>query len=223
MYSFLWCVNVKTLEDFFDIFMDHLNSKMDTINDNKLLDDDVGIGFDHGKTSLTHSKCHQDPQECRSLDLTYSRSPPAANCDDKAEELKKCPFDILPYELIQNIFSYLSVSDLCCSASLVCKQWYQISYDTIFWQTFVMKYTPDMDLTLQMLMQRMPLLKRLFLSGSEGLELEQMSDLLNGCPALHELGLGFCDSVDYDFVKCISENCINIRTLNVEGCRQVII
>ena len=80
-----------------------------------------------------------------------------------------------------------------------------------------MKYTPDMDLTLQMLMQRM------FLSGSEGLELEQMGDLLNGCPALHELGLGFCDSVDYDFVKCISENCINIRTLNVEGCRQVII
>ena len=44
--------------------MDDSNSKMDTINDNKLLDDDVGIGFDHSKTSLTHSKCHQDPQEC---------------------------------------------------------------------------------------------------------------------------------------------------------------
>ena len=131
------------------------------------------------------------------------------------------PFDILPEELILNIFSFLTVQELCRYVALVCKLWLHYSKCPLlrqklsFWEStrvFPLEEISDF------IKVKYPLLKDLCLQPRTELTLHGCSMLAQSCPHLQVLSLSFCDQVTVHILNQFVTFCPNLRDINLAGC-----
>lgn len=141
--------------------------------------------------------------------------------EDSEKRENFCPFDVLPEELIINIFSFLTVQELCKYVSLVCKLWLRYSkYPLLrqklsFWESnreFSLEEISDF------IKSECPLLKDLCLQPRTELSLHGCSILAQSCPYLQTLSLSFCDQVTEHILDKFVTFCPNLRDINLAGC-----
>lgn len=129
-----------------------------------------------------------------------------------------CPFDILPEELILNIFSFLTVQELCKYVALVCKLWLHYSRCPLLWQKLSFSESKQVINGLSdFIKSNCSLLKELCLAKTE-LSLPYCSDLAQSCPHLQTLSLSFCDPVTRIILDQFVTFCPNLRDLDLAGC-----
>lgn len=127
-------------------------------------------------------------------------------------------FHDLPDELIVKIFSFLTTKELCQNVAPVCRKWRQISLDQSLWKCLDFSSNPRLSsLNLLWLVRRTPLLKKLVISGRMNVTLAEVAILTECCPAMQEIDFGFSDITSV-MLKCLAENCPNLRKINIEGC-----
>ena len=160
-----------------------------------------------------------DIEETFLLDEIPEKHFPKKQDSEKRENF--CPFDILPEELVINIFSFLTVQELCKYVSVVCKQWLHYSKCPLlrqklsFWESnreFSLEEISDV------IKSSCPLLKDLCLQPRTELSLHGCSILAQSCPYLQVLSLSFCDLVTGHILDQFVTFCPNLRDMNLAGC-----
>lgn len=128
----------------------------------------------------------------------------------------------LPDEILIKIFSYLSTQELCLSVAPVCRKWRQMSCDHSLWRTLDFSALPYIStLNFLWVLRRAPLLRKLVVRGRASVTNTEVAIFTESCPLLQEIDFGFCDSLNCDNLRFLSENCKNLFSLNIEGCEQV--
>ena len=133
-------------------------------------------------------------------------------------ESEQAMVNALPHEIILKIFSYLNHDELAHKAALVCKKWKEFAYDPIHWTSLhIERAMSSYDFVC--LLKRVPLLKELYLCG-QCVDYEEILFIVQSCPQLQILDLGFVTTLLDTFISAIAENCENLEYLNVEGCSE---
>ena len=146
-------------------------------------------------------------------------APPTKKCDNSDSALCDSVFDTIPYELIQKIFSYLSLKELCLNAALVCRKWNEYVNDPVHWTTLSVGSThPVSSYQLAQIIQKSPFLRKLSLHGKFDLTADELLYIARNCPLLRELDLGFVVTIDPECIFNVAHYCLNLEELNVEGC-----
>lgn len=128
----------------------------------------------------------------------------------------------LPDEILIKIFSYLSTQELCLCVAPVCRKWRQMSCDHSLWRTLDFSALPYIStLNFLWVLRRSPLLRKLVIRGRASVTNTEVAIFTESCPLLQEIDFGFCDSLNCDNLRFLSENCKNLVSLNIEGCEQV--
>lgn len=141
--------------------------------------------------------------------------------EHKSVEHESSPFDILPEELILNIFSFLTLRELCKHVALVCKLWLYYSKCPILRQRLSLlensRITSLEELS-DFIQSNCPLLKHLYLQPKTELTLHGCCVLAQSCPHLQSLSLSFCDQITKETLNEFVTFCPNLRDINLEGC-----
>lgn len=128
-------------------------------------------------------------------------------------------FHDLPVELIVKIFSYLTTRELCLNVAPVCRKWRQISLDHSLWKSLDFSTRPHLSsLNLLWVMRRAPLLKQLIVSGRVNITRAEVAIFTECCRGIQDIDFGFCDNLSGDMIQCLSDNCLDLMKINVEGC-----
>lgn len=135
------------------------------------------------------------------------------------EEMDMAWFSLLPTEILQHIFNFLSTNDLCVVSS-VCRQWNTLAMDPIYWQKIKIKHHLNIE-DICSILSRMPLLKELNLQGLESLKADGLKQILLICPQITILNLGFIPEVGRDIMLTISGYLPKIEELNIEGSQMM--
>lgn len=131
-------------------------------------------------------------------------------------------FDDLPDELLVKIFSFLTTEELCLHAAPVCRKWRAISQDHSLWRSLDFSSSPYLSsLNFLWVIRRAPMLLRLSMSGRSHITHPEVAILTECCPLLEDIDFGFCDSLNCEMIKTVSENCPNLKRINVEGCEKM--
>ena len=132
-----------------------------------------------------------------------------------------CPFDVLPEEIVINIFSFLTVQELCKYVSVVCKKWLHYSKCPLLRQRLSFLES-NREFSLEeisdFIRSKCPLLKDLCLQPRTELSLYGCSILAQSCPFLQTLSLPFSDQVTGNILDQFVTFCPNLRDMNLEGC-----
>ena len=141
--------------------------------------------------------------------------------EDSEKRENFCPFDVLPEELIINIFSFLTVQELCKYVSLVCKLWLRYSKYPLLRQKLSF-WASNREFSLEeisdFIKSECPLLKDLCLQPRTELSLHGCGILAQSCPYLQTLSLSFCDQVTGHILDKFVTFCPNLRDINLAGC-----
>ncbi|WAR09666.1 FXL17-like protein, partial [Mya arenaria] len=135
------------------------------------------------------------------------------------QRFESCPIDCLPDEIMVKIFSHLSTKDLCLSCALVCGRWRNLTLDHSLWLELDFRHCPNLP-TIQFLriVRKAPLLRRLFISDRTNLYPPELAIVLESCPHLCEIDIGFCDKITCELINCLASYAQNLTHINVEGC-----
>jgi len=139
----------------------------------------------------------------------------------KSVENEASPFDDLPEELILNIFSFLTLKELCKHVALVCKLWLYYSRCPLLWQRLSLLETSritSLEELSEFIQSHCPLLKHLYLQPRTELTLHGCNILAQSTPHLQSLSLSFCDQITKETLNQFVTNCPALRDINLEGC-----
>ncbi|XP_031562133.1 F-box/LRR-repeat protein 20-like isoform X2 [Actinia tenebrosa] len=129
-------------------------------------------------------------------------------------------FDDLPEELIMEIFSFISLKELCLTIPLVCKKWKDFAASPLLWQH--LDFNEIKCLTTKALYNiicmKCPLLKRLSLKYRSELSAYEMLNIAKACPQLQQLSLAFCGQINEKIVTMFAEYFPDLQDINLEGC-----
>nr|CAD7406613.1 unnamed protein product [Timema poppensis] len=105
---------------------------------------------DHADLHVGHTNLvgcvFQSPRQCFRGASRPRLCESAVNFILKMEQNLSTPtFEILPIEIIDKIFSYLSPEDLARSVQYVCRKWHQITFNYSLWKNVVFK--PDKSIS----------------------------------------------------------------------------
>ena len=139
--------------------------------------------------------------------------------DENCKGESSCSLGIneLPPEILDKIFCFLNLEELCRTISLVCKKWYQLVQNPIHWKIINPKNMLSVE-QLDVLIMKAPLLVDIDLSNQKEISDECLLLLTQSCPYLQRINLGFCDKnsigkMDYKWLH----NCHNVKFLDVQG------
>ncbi|KAK3610121.1 hypothetical protein CHS0354_039901 [Potamilus streckersoni] len=146
------------------------------------------------------------------------------NCIDIAE-INQASFDdiinILPQEILLKIFSYLTPKELCLHVAPVSKAWYRYAYDPVLWKHLDFRHNASISsVDLCWILRRTPHLKSLVIPGRTS-SLGEVCVISESCKELEHLNIGFWTNLSGSFLKCFLQNCLNLQSLNIEGCGNI--
>ena len=190
---------------------------------------DSGVGFETFEEIFNYSDLDKDKlgnefedddiEETFLLDEIPEKHFPTKQDSEKRGNF--CPFDVLPEELVINIFSFLTVQELCKYVSVVCKQWLHYSKCPLlrqklsFWgsnRVFSLEELSDF------IKSTCPLLKDLRLHPRTELSVHGCSILAQSCPYLQALTLPGCDQVTRHILDQFVTFCPNLRDMDLREC-----
>ncbi|KAK7081272.1 hypothetical protein SK128_003202 [Halocaridina rubra] len=138
---------------------------------------------------------------------------------EKSDNSKICYIDVLPHELVLNIFSYFNIYELCSCIAHVCTSWWNISKDPMLRKHLRFSFErPVNGEQIQTILAGSPFLVTLELQSRE----DGGNLLLHAakhCPHLEKLTVKFSDELTEDTFKSLVSNCSKLSYLNVEGSR----
>ena len=150
--------------------------------------------------------------------------------DERHVDYRKiCPqesslFSILPDELIVDIFSYLSLRQLCKSVALVCKLWLSYSRNPLLWQRLSLEETrcfASLESLSILIRLHCPFLKHLILQPKSELNLNDCRVIAQSCPLLQSLSLSFCLQMNKEILREFVTFCPKLCDVDLEGCVSV--
>lgn len=178
-----------------------------------------------------YGNLHKEPSEGTDVDEAYIEHFKNLSIVQDSNSIKEeLPdtgngyFDTLPRELIQVIFTYLEIPDLCNAAS-VCKLFHQSCYDAL--QFMDMDFRPYWhmvtDATLDGIRNRCSQLQRLSLSwcGDWGMiSPKSFNRFVSECGSqLQLLRLSACRFTTFENLKTIASTCTQLEELDLSSCR----
>ncbi|XP_020618604.1 F-box/LRR-repeat protein 2-like [Orbicella faveolata] len=190
---------------------------------------DSGVGFEAFEEIVSYSDLDEDELgnefEDNDIEETFLLEEIPEKHFPKKHDSEKggnfCPFDILPEELIINIFSFLTVQELCKYVSVVCKLWLHYSKCPLLRQKLSLEKSNrvfSLEEISDFIKSTCPLLKELCLQPRTELSLHGCSILAQSCPYLQALSLSFCDQVTGHILGQFVTFCPNLRDMNLAGC-----
>ncbi|XP_063062610.1 F-box/LRR-repeat protein 7 [Engraulis encrasicolus] len=139
------------------------------------------------------------------------------------------PVDLLPDNILLQIFSHLSTNQLCRCAR-VCRRWYNLAWDPRLWNA--VRLTGELlhaDRALRVLTHRLCqdtpnvclTLETVVVSGCRRLTDRGLHTVATCCPELRHLELAGCFNVSDEAVFEVVSRCPNLEHLDVSGCTKV--
>ena len=172
------------------------------------------LGGNHGGLDIVERTAVDTDQIAIAVDVHQQSNDDCEN----AAVCESC-FRLIPNEVIQYIFSYLSLSSLCRRVALVCRKFRTLAYDPINWTEIAL--VGDKHLSsyqFSELLLRAPQLRVLKLQGKYDLYEDEVLFMARCCPLLRELDLGFVYTLNADCVNHMAHLCKHLQVLNMEGC-----
>lgn len=149
----------------------------------------------------------------------FSSNPPPLVRD--MTEVEACNVLDLPDEVILNIFSYFSPTELCRYVAPVCSKWLAYARDSTLWEEISEKEFRSIptELLVKVITSWCCLLRVLDLKGRTDMSKDDFEYILQSCPHIETLSLAFCDQVNDEILKILCNYCCNLKYVNFEGCK----
>lgn len=129
-------------------------------------------------------------------------------------------YDLLPKEIVLQVFSYLNVADLLAS-SRVCRHWYAVSLDISLGKKLVFFLQEDASAGMAVLKDSRRIVQHLVLKEVD-IQSNGLAFWRTVGPTLVRLDFHSCDIAEKLFVEILS-NCSSLKTLNIIGCNSLFI
>ena len=129
---------------------------------------------------------------------------------------------ILPIEIMIEIFSYFNICELTVAIAPVCHRWYSLAYHPGLWKNLHMEKLHfqriDFVTGLCIGLRKTLSVNRFVYHGEPYMSSPEVCVLLENCPRLQELDIGFWNTCQKFHLNFILEKCHHIEKYNLEGC-----
>ncbi|KAH8872449.1 F-box/LRR-repeat protein [Schistosoma japonicum] len=134
-----------------------------------------------------------------------------------------CINDSLPKELIIRVFSYLDITTLC-KCSQVCKFWYECAFDGSNWKSinlFDFQRYVQPKVVEKIAQRSRGFLRELRLKGCRNVTDEALKCFTELCHMIESLDLSGCQNLTNGTCDYLGKNCSLLTTLSLESCSRV--
>ncbi|CAC5424421.1 FBXL17 [Mytilus coruscus] len=128
----------------------------------------------------------------------------------------------LPMNILLQIFKSLTMCELLCQASLVCKTWYNLCHDPDLWRSVDLSHQHKADdNVLSRLTSYSDRVTNINLEDTKVLTSHGISLVCVKCKHLQKLKLTRCFSVENDVLMMVGTSCKNLQCLYLDGCYRI--
>ncbi|XP_063437335.1 F-box/LRR-repeat protein 17-like [Mytilus trossulus] len=128
----------------------------------------------------------------------------------------------LPMNILLQIFKSLTMCELLCQASLVCKTWYNLCHDPDLWRSIDLSHQHRADdNVLSRLTSYSDRVTNINLEDTKILTSHGISLVCVKCKHLQKLKLTRCFSVENDVLMMVGTSCKNLQCLYLDGCYRI--
>ncbi|CAC5406639.1 FBXL17 [Mytilus coruscus] len=128
----------------------------------------------------------------------------------------------LPMNILLQIFKSLTMCELLCQASLVCKTWYNLCHDPDLWRSVDLSHQHKADdNVLSCLTSYSDRVTNINLEDTKVLTSHGISLVCVKCKHLQKLKLTRCFSVENDVLMMVGTSCKNLQCLYLDGCYRI--
>ncbi|CAH8585765.1 unnamed protein product [Schistosoma rodhaini] len=134
-----------------------------------------------------------------------------------------CINDSLPKELIIRVFSYLDITTLC-KCSQVCKFWYECAFDGSNWKSinlFDFQRYVQPKVVEKIAQRSRGFLRELRLKGCRNVTDEALKCFTELCHMIESLDLSGCQNLTNGTCSYLGKNCSLLTTLSLESCSRI--
>ncbi|VDP60137.1 unnamed protein product [Schistosoma curassoni] len=134
-----------------------------------------------------------------------------------------CINDSLPKELIIRVFSYLDITTLC-KCSQVCKFWYECAFDGSNWKSinlFDFQRYVQPKVVEKIAQRSRGFLRELRLKGCRNVTDEALKCFTELCHMIESLDLSGCQNLTNGTCDYLGKNCSLLTTLSLESCSRI--
>ncbi|XP_072021263.1 F-box/LRR-repeat protein 17-like [Amphiura filiformis] len=163
----------------------------------------------------------QQPETCSKCGTENTFSSCYLGSDDEHHPAVTLHFNDLPILLKSQIFSYLTMNELLCTASLVCKTWYEAAREPGLWRRLHLDRPGMLDEDLWNVVGINANLSQLHVLDCRMLSGKGIAKALAGCPALKELIIMRCNQLKADAFCDIGEHCPLLAKINFSNTNGV--
>ena len=209
--------NEIDIEPDFDSDSDHCNEKSSKPDRNGVAEPTQNEEMNILKSDIKYVKDTLETLELKFIEesSTHIENEPSLASNENDESF----LNNLPREIIIQIFSNFSQTELCRHVLPVCKLWYRIGYDSDAWEE--LDFTNNKELpTIELcrVIKRAEHVRRLKLTGRSHMTVPEVVIFSSYACQLREIDLGFCECLSNAMIGHLVENCRHLQKINVEGC-----